>query len=121
MRRPNFEARTLCEVSRINLDGTKKRATGVTYVDSSGEEWEQPADLVLLCAFQLFNVHLLLISGVGAPYESEHRTRHGRPQLFLPGDVERQRLLAGQVLQSFHCVGCHRILRRRIQRRQLRP
>ena len=69
MRRPNFEARTLCEVSRINLDGTKKRATGVTYVDSSGEEWEQPADLVLLCAFQLFNVHLLLISGVGTPYD----------------------------------------------------
>jgi gluconate 2-dehydrogenase alpha chain len=69
VRRPNFEARTLCEVSRINLDNAGKRATGVTYVDSSGEEWEQPADLVLLCAFQLFNVHLLLISGVGTPYD----------------------------------------------------
>ena len=46
-----------------------KRATGVTYVDTSGEEWEQPADLVLLCAFQLFNVHLLLHSGIGTPYD----------------------------------------------------
>ena len=53
----------------INLDESGKRATGVTYVDSSGEEWEQPAELVLLCAFQLFNVHLLLLSGIGKPYD----------------------------------------------------
>ena len=39
----NFEARTLCEVTRINLDRTGKRATGVTYVDVNGAEWEQPA------------------------------------------------------------------------------
>ena len=69
LRNPNFEARTECEVTRINLDNTGKRATGVTYVDSSGEEFEQPADLVLLCAFQLFNVQLLLLSGIGTPYD----------------------------------------------------
>ena len=33
MRKSNFEARTLCEVTRINLDGSRKVATGVTYVD----------------------------------------------------------------------------------------
>jgi len=60
----------LCTVTRINLDNTRKRATGVTYVDSEGNEWEQPADLVLLCAFQLFNVHMLLQSGIGTPYDS---------------------------------------------------
>src|SRR5215468_3371690 len=69
VRQPNFEARTQCEVLKINLDKSGKRATGVTYVDTSGNEWEQPADLVLLCAFQLFNVHLLLISGIGKPYD----------------------------------------------------
>src|SRR6201994_2185429 len=42
VRRPNFEARTECEVVRINLDRTGKRATGVTFVDTSGDEWEQP-------------------------------------------------------------------------------
>ncbi len=68
-RTPNFEARTECEVIKINLDSARKRATGVTYVDSSGNEWEQPGDLVLLCAFQMFNVHLLLLSGVGTPYD----------------------------------------------------
>ena len=71
VRKPNFEARTDCEVTRINLDSTGKRATGVTFVDTSGEEWEQPADLVLLCAFQLFNVQLLLLSGIGTPYDPQ--------------------------------------------------
>ncbi|MBV8914187.1 MAG: GMC family oxidoreductase [Acetobacteraceae bacterium] len=69
--RDNFELRTLCEVIRINTDGSGKRATGVTYVDSSGEEWEQPVDLVLLCAFQLFNVRMLLLSGIGTPYNPQ--------------------------------------------------
>jgi gluconate 2-dehydrogenase alpha chain len=76
LRNPNFEARTECEVMRINLDNTGKRATGVTYVNSSGEEFEQPADLVLLCAFQLFNVQLLLLSGIGTPYDP--RTGQGQ-------------------------------------------
>lgn len=76
IRKPNFEARTLSEVVRINLDRSGKRATGVTYVDSSGESWEQPADIVILCAFQLFNVQLLLLSGVGTPYNP--RTGQGQ-------------------------------------------
>jgi gluconate 2-dehydrogenase alpha chain len=59
----------MCEVTRINLDRTGKRATGVTYVDSSGDEWEQPAEIVFLCAFQMFNVQLLLLSGIGKPYD----------------------------------------------------
>src|SRR5579862_3092572 len=68
-RKSNFEARTECEVTRINLDRSRKIATGVTYVNASGEEFEQPADLVILCAFQLFNVQLLLLSGVGTAYD----------------------------------------------------
>ena len=71
VRKPNFEARTDCEVTRINLDRSKKWATGITYVDTSGAEWEQPADLVILCAFQLFNVQLLLLSGIGQPYDPQ--------------------------------------------------
>ena len=42
---------TTREVIRINLDSSGKRATGVTFVDTSGEEWEQPADLVMLSAY----------------------------------------------------------------------
>jgi len=65
----NFSYRTLCDVTRVNLDSTGKRATGVTYVDVQGREFEQPAELVILCAFAQHNVHLLLLSGIGRPYD----------------------------------------------------
>jgi len=67
--RKNFELRTLAQVLKVNLDGDKKRATGVTYLDAQGRETEQPADLVVLCAFSLYNVHLMLLSGIGTPYD----------------------------------------------------
>ena len=73
MREQNFEARTRCEVTKINLSPDGKHATGVTYVDSEGQEWEQPADLVLLCAFSLFNVRMLLMSGIGKPYDRDRQ------------------------------------------------
>lgn len=71
LRLPNFAAQTESEVTKINLDRTGKRATGVTYVDTSGQEWEQPADIVLVCAFSLFNVRLLLLSGIGKAYDPQ--------------------------------------------------
>ena len=69
IREPTFEARTDSEVTKVNLSKDGKTATGVTYVDLNGEEWEQPADLVLVCAYSLFNVRLLLLSGIGKPYD----------------------------------------------------
>jgi gluconate 2-dehydrogenase alpha chain len=69
VRKSNFMVRDLCEVTRINTDASGRRATGVTFVDASGDEWEQPADLVILSAFTVFNVQLLLLSGIGAPYD----------------------------------------------------
>jgi len=69
MRKPNFTLRTECEVTRINLDSTGKRAVSVTYVDAAGREFEQPADMILLTAYILHNVRLLLTSGIGKPYD----------------------------------------------------
>ena len=57
------------EVTRINVDSSGKRATGVTFVDTAGQEWEQPADLVILSAYTIFNVQLLLLSGIGKRYD----------------------------------------------------
>ena len=69
IRKSNFSARDNSEVTRINLDGSGKHATGVTFVDTSGEEWEQPADLVILAAYAIFNVQMLLHSKIGEPYD----------------------------------------------------
>jgi gluconate 2-dehydrogenase alpha chain len=69
LKNPNYELRTNCHVLRINLDSTGKKATGVTYADATGREFEQPADLVLITAFPLNNVRMLLLSGIGKPYD----------------------------------------------------
>jgi gluconate 2-dehydrogenase alpha chain len=69
LKEPNYELRTNSQVLRINLDSTGKKATGVTYIDGTGQEVFQPADLVLVTAFPLNNVHLLLLSGIGTPYD----------------------------------------------------
>lgn len=72
LRKSNFSYRTHCNVTRVNTSG--KRATGVIYVDAAGKEYEQPADMVVLCAFAQHNVHLLLLSGIGKPYDPQTQT-----------------------------------------------
>jgi gluconate 2-dehydrogenase alpha chain len=67
----NFTLRTQVQVLRINLDKDKKTATSVTYVDASGREFEQPAKLVILGAYALNNVRMLLLSGIGVPYDAK--------------------------------------------------
>lgn len=67
--KPNFELRPQSQVLRVNTDASGQKATGVTYIDHNGLEVEQPADLVILSAFQLHNVRLLLLSGIGKPYD----------------------------------------------------
>ncbi len=67
--RRTLEVRTNAYVTRILRDSGGKIATGVLYTDESGNEIEQPADLVILSAFQMHNVRLLLLSGIGTPYD----------------------------------------------------
>lgn len=69
LKKGNFSYRAQCDVTRVNLDASRTRATGVTYVDAQGRSFEQPAQLVVLCAFAQHNVHLLLLSGIGKPYD----------------------------------------------------
>jgi gluconate 2-dehydrogenase alpha chain len=69
LRKDNFELRTESEVLKVNRDATGKRATGVTYIDMQGREFEQPAEIVILCAYITHNTHLMLVSGIGTPYD----------------------------------------------------
>lgn len=69
----NFEARTGSYVKRVLYSG--KKATGVLYVDNmTGQEYEQPADVVVLAAFTFTNNRLLLLSGIGKPYNPKTKT-----------------------------------------------
>jgi gluconate 2-dehydrogenase alpha chain len=75
MRNPNVELRTYSWVTKVLKDSTGKKATGVQYVNTlTGEEMEQPADLVILAGYILSNVHLMLLSGIGKPYDPQTQT-----------------------------------------------
>ncbi len=75
LKNPNVELRTYSWVTKVLKDSTGKKATGVLYVNMlTGEEVEQPAELVILCAYQLSNVHLMLLSGIGKAYDPETQT-----------------------------------------------
>jgi gluconate 2-dehydrogenase alpha chain len=66
---PTFELRTGAHVLRVELANDRRTARGVTYVDAAGVETFQPADVVVLCSFAINNTRLLLLSGIGTPYD----------------------------------------------------
>jgi gluconate 2-dehydrogenase alpha chain len=62
-----FELRPDSQVHRIVHEG--RRARGVLYWDRDGRLHEQPAEIVVLTAYSLSNARLMLLSGVGTPYD----------------------------------------------------
>ena len=75
MRNPNFELRTHSWVTKILKDPSGKRVTGVSYTNVlNGEEFEQPAGMVILSAYAINNVHIMLLSGIGKPYDPVSQT-----------------------------------------------
>lgn len=69
-RKPNFQYRTQAEVLRVETAPDGQTATGVTWFDETAqEEVFQPADLVILAAYQIETTRLMLLSGIGEPYD----------------------------------------------------
>ncbi len=65
-----FSLRTHAYVRRIQYDRAARKARGVEFVDTrTGQEYEQPAGLVILGAYVFNNTLLLLTSGIGTPYD----------------------------------------------------
>jgi gluconate 2-dehydrogenase alpha chain len=64
-----LEIRDRSYVIEILHDG--RRAHGVRYLDAEGSLREQRADVVVLSAYTFGNVRLLLLSGMGEPYDVE--------------------------------------------------
>jgi gluconate 2-dehydrogenase alpha chain len=67
---PLFDLRCDSWVTELVHDRAARKVTGVRYVDmNSGAEYEQPADMVALCAYPFSNTKLMLLSGIGTPYD----------------------------------------------------
>jgi gluconate 2-dehydrogenase alpha chain len=72
MEHDNFELRTRAYVRRVLYNENDAEAEGVLYVDErTGEEFEQPADVVVLAGFTFTNNRLLMLSEIGEPYDPE--------------------------------------------------
>ena len=70
LQKPGFEFRERSHVLGVDYDRQAKRVRSVRYLDlASGEEYEQPADIVVLAAFTMSNTKLLLMAGIGRPYD----------------------------------------------------
>ena len=74
----------------------------MTYVDTSGEEWDQPAEIVLLCAFSFFNVQLMLLSGIGKPYDPQTGDGVVGKNYAYQTTSGVERIFEGQDPQSLH-------------------
>ncbi len=86
LKHANFELRPLANVIKVNLDSEKKRAAGVTYLDARGREVEQPAELVILTSYTFNNTRLMLLSGIGKPYDPvSNQGVIGRNYSYQPG------------------------------------
>jgi gluconate 2-dehydrogenase alpha chain len=73
--RKGFDIRLRAHVLGIEYDARAKRATGVRFIDlATGQEYVQPAEVVMLGAFTLSNSKLLLTSKIGKPYDPVHKT-----------------------------------------------
>jgi gluconate 2-dehydrogenase alpha chain len=67
---PKFELRTRAFVTGLNYDKDTKRIASVLYTDmKTGEEYEQPAGLVILSSFVFGYTQQLLLAGIGEPYD----------------------------------------------------
>ena len=69
MRRKNFTLLTNTEVLHAVKHADGKTVTGVKFISEDGKEGFQPADIVCITAYQMDNVRLMLLSGVGEQYD----------------------------------------------------
>jgi gluconate 2-dehydrogenase alpha chain len=65
-----FELRTRAFVTNLVYDKPSKKVTGIVYTDMrTGEEYEQPANIVVLSSYVFGNTQALLLAGISEPYD----------------------------------------------------
>ncbi len=98
-RMPNFSYEVHAEVYKVVLHDDGKTAKGVLYFDATGNEVFQPAKIVVLSSFQLYNVRLMLLSGIGKPYNPITEEGVVGRKLCVPVQRRRHAVLQRQKLQ----------------------
>ena len=107
-------------MTKVLLDSTKKKATGVAYTDvSTGEEYEQPASIVALCAYAINNVHLH--AAVGHRHAVRSATQKGvvgRNYCYQPGGGGVTLFFEDKIFNPFMATGAFGDRARRLPRQR---
>ncbi|QDH15266.1 GMC family oxidoreductase [Oecophyllibacter saccharovorans] len=117
---PLFTLRTRAQVLDVVLSADGRHARGVRYLDGhqGGKERVIEAELVILAGFQFHNVHLMLLSGIGKPYDPVTDTGVvGRnftyqtitsSRFWMPNDKHTNQFIgaggAGVAIDDFNCT-----------------
>jgi gluconate 2-dehydrogenase alpha chain len=106
---PKFELRDHAYVKDLVYDKAARKVKAVRYVDTrSGEEYEQPAGLVILGAYVFNNVLLMLTSGIGTPYD--YKTGKGvvgKNYCYQVTGTNVQVFFEDKVINPFMAAGAH--------------
>src|SRR6266568_200566 len=106
---PKFTLRARAWVSRLSYDKAAKKVTGVVFTDTrTGEEYEQPAGLVVLSAYVFGNISAPAQLRHRRALRSGHSKGRGRQKLLLSALAVRcDAVLRGQGVQSVHGLARH--------------
>ncbi len=109
---PKFELRTNAQVKELVYDKAARKVTAVRYIDTrSGEEYEQPAGIVILGAYVFNNVLLMLTAGIGQPYD--YKTGQGavgKNYCYQVGAGNVTVFLENKEINPFMASGAHGVL-----------
>ncbi len=107
-----FELRTNAQVKELVYDKAARKVTAVRYIDTrSGEEYEQPAGIVVLGAYVFSNVQLMLTAGIGQPYD--YKTGQGavgKNYCYQVGAGNVTVFLEDKEINPFMASGAHGVL-----------
>ena len=118
---PKFEIRTRTFVTKLNYDKAAKKVVSVTYTDMrNGEEYEQPAGIVLLTSYVFGNVQHMLLAGIGEPYDRATGKGVVGKNYAYQFEAGASAFFEDKELDSLLGLGRHGSRDRRLQRRDLR-
>jgi gluconate 2-dehydrogenase alpha chain len=107
-----FELRTNAQVKELVYDKAARKVSAVRYIDTrSGEEYEQPAGIVILGAYVFSNVQLMLTAGIGQPYD--YKTGQGavgKNYCYQVGAGNVTVFLEDKEINPFMASGAHGVL-----------
>ena len=119
-----FELRTHANVKELVYDRQAKKVKAVRYVDlRSGEEYEQPAGIVILGAYVFNNDLLMMQAGIGEQYDPvTGKGALGRNYCYQVSGNNVTVFFEDKEINPFMAAGALvRHEHRRFQRRQFRP